>query len=104
MSIHDTRNGEINYKLFDAWKSPPPKRYPSYKIRCFIFQCRDIPSADADGSSDTFISLWNPDKNKEVKTRVIEDSTNPIFFETIEIVYDYADIESAPPIVMNIWD
>ena len=104
MSIHDTRNAAINYKLFDAWKSPPPRRLESRKIRCFIFQCRDIPSADADGCSDAFISLWNPDNKKEVNTRIIEDSLNPIYFETLELLYYMADIETAPPIVMNIWD
>ena len=35
---------------------------------------------------------------------MIEDSLNPIYFETIEMLYDMADIESAPPIVFNIWD
>lgn len=35
---------------------------------------------------------------------MIEDSLNPIYFETLEMLYDLADIETAPPIVMNIWD
>lgn len=105
LSINDTRkNGAIDYKVFDAWKKAPPRRLETRKIRCFIFQCRDIPSADADGSSDAYISLWNPDNKKEVKTKVIEDSLNPIYFETLEMLYDLADIETAPPIVMNIWD
>ena len=35
---------------------------------------------------------------------MIEDSLNPIYFETVEMLYDMADIENAPPIVLNIWD
>ena len=29
---------------------------------------------------------------------------NPIYFDTIEMLYDMADLETAPPIVFNIWD
>ena len=39
-----------------------------------------------------------------MKTKIIEDSLNPIYFETVELLYDMADIENAPPIVFNIWD
>ena len=96
-------NGPVDFKTFDAWKKPPPRRLGSKKIRCFIFQCRDIPSADSDGSSDSYISVWNPE-GESYKTRTIDDSLNPIYFETIEMLYDMADLETAPPIVFNIWD
>jgi len=50
--------------------------------------------------------MWNPDE--EYKTAVIEDSLNPIYFETIEMLYDMADLKRylhvAPPIVLNLWD
>ncbi len=37
-----------------------PKRLGKVlKIKCFIFQCKDIPSADDDGQSDCYISVWN---------------------------------------------
>jgi hypothetical protein len=34
----------------------------------------------------------------------VDDNINPIFFEALEIYYDYDKVENAPPIVMNIWD
>ena len=38
MSINDkAKNGPVEYKQFDAWKRPPPRRLMSKKIRCFIF-------------------------------------------------------------------
>ena len=96
-------NGEVDFKQYDAWKKKPPRRLGSKKIRCFIFQCRDIPSADEDGSSDSYISVWNPE-GEQYKTKMIEDNLNPIYFDTIEMLYDMADLETAPPIVFNIWD
>ena len=35
---------------------------------------------------------------------MIEDNINPIFFEALEIYYDYDRLENAPPIVLNLWD
>jgi Ca2+-dependent lipid-binding protein len=73
-------------------------------IRCFIFQCKDIPSADADGKSDAQISIWTPYGENSVKTKIVEDSLNPIYFETIDILYDVPDSEHSPPIIMDVWD
>ena len=37
-SINDkAKNGPVEFKSFDAWKKPPPRRLGSKKIRCFIF-------------------------------------------------------------------
>ena len=64
MSINQKHtNGAVDYKQYEAWKKPPPRRLQSKKIRCFIFQCRDIPSADEDGASDAYISVWNQATN-----------------------------------------
>lgn len=100
---HKTKNGPIDYKNLNAWKKPPPKRLSSWKIRCYIFQCKDIPAADSDGASDPYISIWNPD-DKIIKTQVIEDNINPIFFEALELYYDFDVLDNAPPVVLNIWD
>jgi hypothetical protein len=65
MSInHKTKNGSCDFTKYNAWRKPPPKRYSSYRIRCFVYQCKDIPSADSDGSSDPYIVIWNPDEKK----------------------------------------
>jgi hypothetical protein len=29
---------------------------------------------------------------------------NPIFFEALELYYDYEELAHAPPVVFNIWD
>ena len=60
LSIHDrTKNGNINFEQFEAWKKPPPKRLKVYKARIYVYQCRDVPSADDDGQSDPYIKVWD---------------------------------------------
>lgn len=82
---------------------PPPKRLSSWKIRTYIYQCKDLPAADAEGNCDPYIELWTTDKEKP-KTDVVEDNCNPIFFSTLEVFYDFTTPSEAPPIILNIWD
>jgi hypothetical protein len=57
-----TVKGIVDWKALNAWKKPPPRRLNSYKVRIYIFQCKDIPSADEDGSSDCYVEAWTADK------------------------------------------
>lgn len=80
ISIHNTsKNGPINFESFDSWKKPPPKRLNAYKVRAYIFQCRDLPAADSDGQSDPYIKVWDMSKDQK-RTRTIEDNLNPLFY------------------------
>lgn len=75
----------------------------AWKIRCFLFQCRDIPAADEDGSSDPFIRIVSTEE-KPVETKVIDDNLNPIFMVTKDISYDFTAREEAPPIILEVYD
>ena len=80
----------------------------AYTLRAFIFQCRDLPAADSDGTSDPFIKLFNTG-DTEVATAVIEDNLNPIFMECKEIGLDFVgggsnDFSAAPPVIMDVLD
>jgi hypothetical protein len=68
-------------------------RLHAVKIRAYVIQCRNLPAADAEGSCDPFIHMWDIDsdgdmlKDKEQTeadkrrtcTSVIEDTLNPIY-------------------------
>lgn len=78
----------IPFKEHNAWKKNPPRRIGAYQLRCFIFQCRDLPAADSNGSSDPFVKIFNT-SGKNVSTTVIEDDVNPIFMECLEVALDF---------------
>lgn len=105
VSINDvTKNGIVDFMKQPAWSKLPPKRNKSVvQIRCFIFQCKDIPSANDDGLSDCYIKVWNQDGSK-IETKSITDSINPVFYETKELIYEYTTLEDAPPLILNLWD
>ena len=46
------------------------------KIRAYVYQARDLPAADADGTSDPYLRLWDMTE-EDRRTEVIEDTTNP---------------------------
>ena len=93
MSVHQvyrdrTMNKDIynNFKDYEAWSINEPKRLHAVKIRAYIYQARDLPAADANGTSDPYLRVWDMSED-EIKTRVIEDTTNPQFYEVLEMTY-----------------
>ena len=84
MSVKKKGFDAYDFKSAEAWSKPPPKRVGAWKIRCFIFQCKDIPAADEDGSSDPFIRVWHCGE-EQIKTKTIDDNLNPIFMSTKDV-------------------
>ena len=61
LAIHDiTKNDKSNFTEKPAW-APLPKfmRYQAIKIRAYVYQCKDLPAADSDGTSDPYIKIWD---------------------------------------------
>ena len=56
--IRDEISPDLNRSQY--WQHVSPRRLNAWKIRCFIFQCADLPSSDEDGTSDPFIEIWTP--------------------------------------------
>lgn len=82
MSITD--NIDFDFKQYKAWKRAIPMRDHSVIVRCYIYQCRDLPSADGDGSADPYLTVWdmtqNDPKKPTKKTPTVFDTVDPLFF------------------------
>lgn len=62
-----------------------------------------MPVADSDGSADPYLLLYNPNGH-DIKTRVVEDNLNPIFYEAKDIMFDCISLDLAPPFVFTVFD
>ena len=71
-------------------------------MRAYIFQCRDIPAADSDGTSDPFLEITDSDTPK--RTQVIDDNLNPIFYEALDLMYEANTIDELPPFIIDCYD
>lgn len=60
-------------------------------------------AVDEDGSSDPFLTINNI-QGEPLKTITIKDSVNPLFYTVKDLLYEFDDIEDAPPIIINVWD
>ena len=98
-----TVEGQFNPNDNEFWAIKPNKEPPRWKIRANIYQCESLPPADSNGTSDPYIEVWSPDE-LIVKTENCEDTNNPIYYESKEIIYEFEDLESAPPVILNIFD
>ena len=102
IAIHDkTGEGEIDWKktIFGA---RIPRRPGNLKVRAYIFQCRDLPAADSDGTSDPFLRITDSDNPQ--KTKTVNDNLNPIFYEALDLIYEANSIEELPPIIIDCFD
>ena len=102
-------NGDVDWDFVPAWTghtTDDPGRYP---IRCNVYQCKELPPSDDNGTSDPYVKIFSPfepnDKQKDmIQTRAIDDNNNPIFYETIESYFYATDMVYAPPAVLEIYD
>jgi hypothetical protein len=112
LSIHDvSKDGPItfNSKQYPAWSSKVKKRSNPIRIRAYIYQCRDLPAADSNGTSDPYIEVWDTTATakKKKKTPVVDDNNNPLYYKAIDLDYevdDPNDLESYPPFIFDIFD
>lgn len=110
LSIHDqTRFGDVDWDFVPAWTNILPNEPYKYPIRCNIYQCKELPASDDNGTSDPYIKIWSPFKpddkeKKKIKTVTVHDNNNPIFYQTIESYFYSVDLDWAPPVILEIYD
>ena len=106
LAINDrTDNGDIDWDYVPNWSEDRPEAPSFYNVRAHIFQCKNLPAADTDGSCDPYIMVYSPDEDKKF-TQIIHDNNNPIFYESVEFTYPLMGdtLESAPPFILDIID
>ena len=52
-----------------------------WELRVHIYQCKDLPAADDDGTSDPYIKVTIAGQTQ--KTRVIPDTCYPRYYQTL---------------------
>ena len=103
ISLRHFDEDNIPWKEFPAWSKRPPTRLHAFKVRTYIYQCRELPVLESDGSADAFVKLYNPE-GEDFSTPVVPDSLNPIYYQTFDVNYECMTMDTAPPIVLDIWD
>lgn len=94
------------------WNKKKQRRPESAKVRCYLFQCKDLPAADEDGASDPKVAIFNSvHQDKEdrmlkemVETEMIENNCDPMFYELLELNIDFNKDEDLPPFIFDVYD
>ena len=103
LSIHDvTQFGTIDWSSIAVWGKRMPRRPGNLKVRAYVFQCRDLPAADSDGTSDPFLQFTDSDVPQ--KTAVINDNLNPIYYQAVDLMYEANSIDDLPPFIIDCYD
>mmetsp|Transcript_10743 Transcript_10743/g.13432 ORF Transcript_10743/g.13432 Transcript_10743/m.13432 type:complete len:126 (+) Transcript_10743:1642-2019(+) len=104
LSVHDvTQYGPIDWSSYkETWGKRLPRRPGNLKVRAYIFQCRDLPAADSDGTSDPFLMVIDSDTPQ--RTEVVNDNLNPIYYEAIDLMYEANSLDDLPPFIIDCYD
>ncbi len=72
-------------------------------LRIFVYSCRNLPSIDENGLMDPYVKVrFNGQKGK---TKVVEETKNPCFYETITFDTSLSsDINLCPNVILEVWD
>lgn len=103
ISVRDvTKDGPIEWSKHAIWGKKIPRRPGNLKARAYIFQCRDLPAADSDGTSDPFLEVIDSDQPQ--KTVVVNDNLNPIYYQALDLIYEANSVEEMPPFIIDCYD
>lgn len=58
MTLEEASPDNVPFKERKYWKKVN-KRLTAVKVRAYIYQARDLPAADAEGTSDPYIKVWD---------------------------------------------
>ncbi|CAH1244828.1 DYSF [Branchiostoma lanceolatum] len=79
-----------------------------YELHCYIYQARDLQSADRDGMDDPFLSVFFSYRNQ--RTNVVKKTLNPVWNQTLVFqdlrIYGTPEAVAAnpPPVVIQVYD
>lgn len=102
--LHETwKDGVWDPDTIQSWKNKLPKRGNPYHIRAYIYQAENLPPCDASGASDPYVQVWTPGETV-CKTNVVEQTNNPLYYETKDFQLEFTSMDDAPPIILDIFD
>ena len=103
ISIRDvTKDGPADWDSNPVWGKRMARRPGNKKVRAYIFQCRDLPAADSDGTSDPFLEFIDSDSPQ--RTVVVDDNLNPIYYHALDLMYEANTLEELPPFIIDCYD
>lgn len=77
-------------------------RKDRYEVRLHVYQGRELPAADDNGSLDPFVRADFMGETQ--KTSKLKRSTNPVWYETLVMQVALPPIRFAPQINVSVWD
>jgi len=88
--------GQIHYKI--------KYEEDTKTLTVIVVECKDLPKMDIMGKSDPFVRVYLlPNTHKELKTKVIKKTLNPIFNESFKFVVPLVDI-TKKTVVFQVFD
>lgn len=102
IGVIDSERDELAIGRWNTKPVKPPENGKQVLVN--VYQCRNLPSADADGAADPYLQIQCGAKSISTPKQERENNLNPVWYRTIPLPVMCNSKEDAPPVVIYIWD
>lgn len=74
------------------------------KLICNLYQCKNLPAADPTGLADPYVKILCGASECSTDRNAKEGILNPIWYESFSMNVSIGSIDTAPPIIVQVWD
>ena len=90
----------------EQWKKKieVPQNIIKMNLVCGLYQCRNLPSADADGLADPYVKIICSSVSDSTDKKEKQGILNPMWYRQFIIPVSFSSPETAPPVIVQVWD
>ena len=90
----------------DSWKTKleAPSDLSTKVLVCNLYQCKNLPSADADGLADPYVKIICSSAKASTDPKEKPGILNPMWYKHFTLNVNYSSPETAPPVIVQVWD
>ena len=74
------------------------------KLVCNLYQCKDLPASDPTGLADPYVKVLCGGSEVSTDKKAKLEILNPLWYETFSMDISMCSVETAPPIIVQVWD
>ena len=90
----------------ESWKKKLeiPNNLTKKTLVCNLYQCKNLPSADADGLADPYVKIICSSSSVSTDPKEKAGILNPMWYKHFTMEVNYSSPETAPPVIVQVWD
>mmetsp|Transcript_8349 Transcript_8349/g.8258 ORF Transcript_8349/g.8258 Transcript_8349/m.8258 type:complete len:976 (+) Transcript_8349:1306-4233(+) len=95
--------GKLSEQKLVRWNRPEQRTEISMTLLCHLFQCKNLPSSDANGSADPYVVMYCAGNQVNTDKKAKPNTLNPMWYETLAMEIS-VEPDTSTPVLIYVWD